>query len=104
MCFLLGYGTNEDRPQDLSCNKETTIPEVESTEREYISDSERSHKSSGPLPPISSVISPSLLAAVGLEQGLPTARPQIIVSPRKAAAAAAIAESSGIKIDAQVRN
>lgn len=78
---LIGYETSEERPQDLSCNKETHNMEV--TESEYVSDSESNQRESGSLPPISSVISPSLLAAVGLEQELPTSRPQIIVSPRK---------------------
>lgn len=72
---------------------------MESTERDYNSDAERIQKGPGTLPPISSVISPSLLAAVGLEQGLPTSRPQIIVSPRKIAASA---EGAGAKLDEQV--
>lgn len=53
-----GYET-EERPQDLSCNKDSDLDDV---------------------------ISQSLLQhTVNVEQGLPASRPQIIVSPRKAA-------------------
>lgn len=79
---------NEDRPQDLSCNKETSSSINYGQDHDYNSDSDGNHLrgDTESLPPLeASVISPSLLAAVGLEQGLPTSRPQIIVSPRKAA-------------------
>lgn len=59
----------EERPQDLSCNKDAESDEEDGTKVKS-----------------KSVISQSLLNAVSMEQGLPTSRPQIIVSPRKAAA------------------
>lgn len=65
-----GYET-EERPQDLSCNKDSELDDV---------------------------ISQSLLNAVNIEQGLPTSRPQIIVSPRKAAMAEEQTSSSGLSL------
>ncbi|XP_017768727.1 PREDICTED: E3 ubiquitin-protein ligase UBR5 isoform X3 [Nicrophorus vespilloides] len=72
--------TGEDRPQDLSCNKDTEMETDQTTAKESTNKSLE----------IRDVISPSLLVAIGLEQDLqscsPT-RPQIIVSPMKVAAA-----------------
>ncbi|KAK5646050.1 hypothetical protein RI129_004514 [Pyrocoelia pectoralis] len=81
---------HEDRPQDLSCNKDSV---GFGQDHDYNSDTDTRS-----LPSHSSVISPSLLAAVGLEQGLPASRPQIIVSPRKAALEDSSANSNGIFI------
>lgn len=64
--------------------------EVDS-DHEYNSDTDSTSNSRGakvsPLPPISTVIPPGLLATAGLDQPLQSTRPQIIVSPRKIAAA-----------------
>lgn len=65
-----GYET-EERPQDLSCNKESELEDV---------------------------ISHSLLNAVNMEQGQPASRPQIIVSPRKTPVVEEQASASGLSL------
>lgn len=60
--------------------------EMETDSRSYGLDSMHNMKISEAS--VSPIMSLSLLAAAGAEQDLPASRPQIIVSPRKAAAAA----------------
>lgn len=70
MC-LLDNSANDDRPQDLSRSKEA-VPRMDvDSDHEYSSDTDsasasRREKRLSPLPPISTVIPPGLLAAVGL--------------------------------------
>lgn len=60
--YLIGYETNEEHPQDLSCNKDGTVMDVEESSEQKQT----------------SVISPN----VSMEQSS-SSRPQIIVSSRK---------------------
>ncbi|RZC39465.1 E3 ubiquitin-protein ligase hyd, partial [Asbolus verrucosus] len=67
----IGESSKDNTPQDLSRGRE--LNQIDTNEQ----------KNSEHLPQFSSFVSPNLLAAIGLEQDVPTARPQIIVSPRK---------------------
>ncbi|XP_063922757.1 E3 ubiquitin-protein ligase UBR5 isoform X7 [Zophobas morio] len=65
------------------------------------SSKEAANVASGETNEISSFVAPSLLAAIGLEQEAPAPRPQIIVSPRKAATEAPYPEvMEGVSNDA----
>lgn len=90
--FLLLISANEDRPQDLSCNKDSSSSLVNySQDHDYNSDSDVSHIRGG--------ISPSLINAAALDQGLPTSsRPQIIVSPRKQPGESGLGTTNGLSM------
>lgn len=61
--------TNDERPQDLSCTKEGTSRVDGDSDHDYNSDTDSAmsrREKVSPLPPISTVIPPGLLAATGL--------------------------------------